>query len=353
MIFFDVSCLDRDTLSGVGIYAKSLSATLMAESNVDLRPVYKLSRWPRRHQIERHCGVRALAFSDWTLRFQKFDLFHGPDFKIPRDRRHRKVVSVHDLAIFEPACTDRVEAPARQARFREHVIRRRPDAILFPSEFSKRQFQNHFPGSESRLFVTPLGCDHLPPPSTPSKDLIGAPYILYVGAIEVRKNVSQIISAFEALKSRPYHAPLKLVLVGHTGFGGDALLEQMSHSTAAADILHLGFVGPRDLHALYQNALFFMYPSLYEGFGIPVMEAMRNGCPVLTSRDSAMSEIVGSAAVLVDPRQRDEIVEAAHKLLMSDDVRLLLRERGLTRALGYTWSECARLTMEAYRQVLT
>lgn len=353
MVLFDVSCLDRKKLSGIGIYAKSLSAALMADPTLEIRPVYKISRWSRRDIIQEHCGVRSSPYAEWLLPFQKYDLFHGPDFKIPRDRRHRQVVTVHDMAAFEPGCTEPVDARSQQARFNKFVIERNPDGILFPSAFSQSQFHKFFPNCRSQLFVTPLGCDHLPSPAGPAKSLIEAPYILYVGAIEVRKNVSQILSAFEALKARPFHAPLKLVLVGHTGFGGEALLQQMSHSKSAADILHLGYVPQKDLHALYQNALFFLYPSLYEGFGIPVIEAMKNGCPVLTSRNSAMSEVAGDAAVLVDPRQRDEIVETCHQLLMSDDLRLQLRERGLQRARNYTWKNCARLTADAYRQVLT
>src|SRR5262249_1949134 len=133
------------------------------------------------------------------------------------------------------------------------------------------------------------------------------PYFLFVGNLESRKNVAGLIRAFGRLKARPEHADTRLVLVGKAGFGIEDILNEAKHSPAPDHIVLPGFISNLGLVNYYQWAVGFVYPSLYEGFGFPVLEAMRLGCPVITGNTSATPEVAGEAAVLVNPRDDDEI----------------------------------------------
>ncbi|MFB3854687.1 MAG: glycosyltransferase family 4 protein [Vicinamibacterales bacterium] len=173
-------------------------------------------------------------------------------------------------------------------------------------------------------------------------------YILYVGVLEPRKNLVTLLHAYRSLLDRG--AAEKLVMAGRPGWGyGDVYAA--ARSLGLSDmVVFTGYVPDRSLPALYSGAAVFAYPSLYEGFGLPVLEAMSCGTPVVTSNVSSMAEIAGDAARLADPRSADSLASALQDVLSDRDLRGRLRERGLARAREFSWERTARETCEVYRE---
>jgi len=178
---------------------------------------------------------------------------------------------------------------------------------------------------------------------------VRAPYFLYVGTIEPRKNLARTLRAFARVApSLPQH---QLVLVGDLGWKYEEVLAEARRPDLAHRVLLPGYVPEEDLPLLYSHALAFVYPSLYEGFGFPVVEAMACGAPVLTSRSSSLTEIAEGAAVLVDPLDEKALAEAFAALAADAGLRRELRAKGLARAATFTWDRTGRETVEAYREV--
>lgn len=171
-------------------------------------------------------------------------------------------------------------------------------------------------------------------------------YILAVGTREPRKNLTRVIKAFNKLNSEK----LKLVLVGKYGWGDDVTLN--NKQIAMDNVIVTGFVDDKDLPVLYSGAKMFCYPSLYEGFGLPVLEAMQCGCPVITSNVSSLPEVAGEAGIQVDPFKIDEISGAMEKLIENDAVRGRMRKEGLTQAKRFSWHQTARDTLKIYRGMM-
>jgi glycosyltransferase involved in cell wall biosynthesis len=171
--------------------------------------------------------------------------------------------------------------------------------------------------------------------------------VLHVGAIQHRKNIVRLVEAFE----RALPAPWRLVLAGSGGYGSADIHVRIASSPAAGRIEVKGWVTDEELRRLYRRASVFAFPSLDEGFGIPVLEAMASGVPVLTSNRSALPEVAGDCAVLVDPTSVEELEEGLRNLATRDELRRDLIERGLARAQGFTWERAAEQTWAVYREL--
>jgi len=174
------------------------------------------------------------------------------------------------------------------------------------------------------------------------------PFILSLGHTRPYKNIPRVIEAFHQVTTR--HPEVHLLIAGR-GDGYPAL-QRLTRTLGLCRVHFLGQLTDRELVAHYRNALFLAFPSLVEGFGLPLVEALASGCPVLTSRDSAMSEIVGDAAVLVDPTSVDSIANGMNRLIEEPALRRNLALRGPQRAAQFTWTKCAEQTLEVYRQVM-
>jgi glycosyltransferase involved in cell wall biosynthesis len=174
-------------------------------------------------------------------------------------------------------------------------------------------------------------------------------YILYVGTIEPRKNLVTLLEAYRALRNRD--AEIKLVIAGRKGWRQEEFFRKLLKTGLEHDIVFTGFVPDQDLPAVYTMADVFAFPSLYEGFGLPVLEAMACGTPVVCSNTSRLPEVAGNAAVLVSPQDVRGWIEALNKILKSDELRTDLHQRGLRQAAGFTWESTARKTCDVYRQV--
>jgi glycosyltransferase involved in cell wall biosynthesis len=179
---------------------------------------------------------------------------------------------------------------------------------------------------------------------------IGGRYLLYVGTLQPRKNLARVISAFSQLASASALADVQLVLAGKRGWLYDDLFTQVARLGLAGRVLFPGYIPESDLPALLGGALAFVYPSLYEGFGIPVLEAGACGVPVITSNTSSLPEVAGDAALLVDPYDVDAIADAMYRLVTDEALRAELTRRGAENVKRFSWEKCARETLAVLEQ---
>jgi glycosyltransferase involved in cell wall biosynthesis len=179
---------------------------------------------------------------------------------------------------------------------------------------------------------------------------IHLPYLLYVGAVNGRKNIDRLLAAFAQI--RTWYPRLSLVVAGNRQWGATPIDAALRRLDLRDQVQFLGYVEDADLPALYSGARAFVFPSLYEGFGLPVLEAMACGTPTIASRSSSIPEVVGDAAILVDPFDVSAIAEGIEQVLGNPDLAAELRGRGVARARSFTWDRAARETLDAYQEVL-
>ena len=324
----------------------------------DVRAPNFIERWtPFPARLFWRLSKREFPRVEWLV---GFDVLFATNFVPPPTRRRRVVVTVHDLAFRRHPRS--VPAPTKDwldARLGPAL--ERAAGILVPSEATRRDVLELYGTDEDRVTVTPLGVDHstyrpVPPERTQAvRERLGVPdsYLLYVGGIEPRKNVGTLIRAFAAASP---DTPAALVVAG-AAVGWDRRSAADLRGTLDAlpprvrdRIVLTGYLSEADKGALLSGARAFVYPSLYEGFGLPVVEAMASGAPVLTSNVSALPETAGDAALLVDPGNTDEVADGIRRLLADEALRDRLRAAGLDRAAGFTWDETARRTAEVLRR---
>jgi glycosyltransferase involved in cell wall biosynthesis len=177
-------------------------------------------------------------------------------------------------------------------------------------------------------------------------------FILYVGNIKPHKNLERLIAAFAAVRGRPGFSDLKLIIIGDEATRYPALRRAVESAGVRQEVRFFGFVPDRTLSALYRLAAVFAFPSLYEGFGLPPLEAMACGTPVVTSRVSSLPEVVGDAAILVDPYSVDDIADGLFRVLSNEALRAQLVTRGLERVLQFSWPRSVRAIHRGYAKAL-
>lgn len=330
-----------DRLSGVGVYSRQILRHLAAlDPGERFRWCYRPHRFLRsfRHSLPGNCGRRLL----WESRAVRCDLFHGLNQRLPLWKPRRSVATFHDLFVM----TGNYSTPEYRARFTAQARRaaERADLIICVSGFTATQVHHLLGVEQTRLRVIWHGSE--PPAIEPLPDSARENIVLHVGAIQTRKNISALLTAFEHLDPS-----WRLVLAGSRGFGSEEILAAVERSPARARIELPGYLPDSALRALYSRARILAFPSLDEGFGIPVLEAMRHGLPVLTSRASALEEVAGAAALLVDPRDADELRAGLERLATDAALRCTLAARGLARAAQCTWDAAAEKTWAVYREL--
>jgi len=285
------------------------------------------------------------------------DLFHATNYAAPHSRTTPLVITVHDLAL--------LRFPALGTPALRRLVRRvgadaaRARRVIADSESTARDLRELLGVAAASLRVVYPGCDarFFAPldPAASARVLerhgVAPPYILHVGTLEPRKNLDRLVRAFAAARAAQ-RLPHRLVLCGASGWGS-AALESLLAAPELADVVRCtGAVSHDDLPALYAGAALFAYPSLYEGFGLPPLEAMACGTPVLTSRVASLPEVVGDAAVLVDPYDEAALAATIAQVLGDAELRAGLAARGRARARQFTWERCARETLTVYREAL-
>jgi len=287
------------------------------------------------------------------------DLCHFPNHLAPVLRRIESpfVVTIHDMAVYrcpryQPLKTTSIHRALIPA------VARRASIVLTVSESARQDILEHLRLPEERVRVVYEGV-HAAFHEAPSPSQVQAlrarlglqcPYILNVGTLEPRKNHLGLIEAYERLV-RQQRVPHHLVLAGGRGWRNRALLARLTSSGLRDRIHLLGYVQDADLPALYHGADAFAFPSWYEGFGLPVLEAFTCGVPTLISSDPALREVAGLGnALIADPSCPEEMAGALHRLLSDGPLRAALRLRGIRRAREFSWERCARQTLEVYRE---
>jgi glycosyltransferase involved in cell wall biosynthesis len=330
-----------EQLSGVGVYSREMLLGMAAahpETRFDF--CYRAHRYARSWAEDLPPNARRRLLAE-PLGPRSADLFHGLNQRLPHMRLRRAIATFHDLFVMTgeystPEFRARFAAQARDAANRAH-------AIIAVSEFTKSQVVGLLKVEPARVWVVPHGIRALPY----SAAAVRQPVVLSVGAIQERKNTARLIDAFETLDSG-----WRLVLAGSFGYGAERIRARIEASPARERISVLGYVSPDDLAAWYSRAAIFAFPSLDEGFGMPVLEAMAAGASVLASNRSAIPEVAGDAALLVDPEDTGALAAALRLLAVNEELRNDLAARGRARAGLFTWERAVGETWRVYESVL-
>ncbi len=291
------------------------------------------------------------------LRRNPVDLFHGTNYDVPLWNRKQTVVTIHDLSILlhpeshEPHLV-------RRARRRLPLMTGAATMVITPSESVKREVCEHLHVSADKIVVTPEAPRRSfhPVPieeTAQTRERLGVEpkFILFVGTIEPRKNLLTLVRAFDSLLRNSAISP-QLVIAGSEGWLMDDLFSFINVSEIKDRVRFTGYLSDADLCALYSSCRICVYPSLYEGFGLPPLEAMACGAPVITSDIPAILETVGTAASLVDPLDMNALAKAMLDLWNDEGGRRQLCNTGQRRAATFSWEQTAKLTYDVYQEVV-
>jgi len=326
---------------------KSKFASNKIESKLYKTTQKKLEVWNR------------LRFPPIELMGFKADLLHCPDYLIPPTLNKIIILTIHDLAFirfpqfnfdwFIKKYTKEVKRNARLAK-----------KIVAASKSTKDDIIKFFKIDPAKVKVVYLASDsRFKKLANQEKDKevlkkygIDKKYILSVGTIEPRKNYSTLIKAFNYIKHNNNNFNCKLVIVGRTGWKSEATYRERELSPYKDDILFIGRVSDKDLVQIYNQAEIFVYPSLFEGFGLPPMEAMSCGLPVIASDSSSLKEVVGDAGILVPPEDFKEISKQILYVLKNEKIKKKLKEKSLKQAQKFSWEKTARKTLNIYNEII-
>ena len=328
-------------LSGVGVYCQAILKGLAeAHPEAEYLFCYRPHRFLRSIScpLPRNAHRRLLGKS----RAPSADLFHGLNQRIDSARHRHAVSTFHDLFVLSgeystPEFRQRFAAQARLAA-------ERSDLIIAVSQFTATQVEQLLKVERARIRVIRHGVRPPPEKLDPAQR---EKIILFAGALQLRKNIIRLVEAFEGT------APgWKLILAGSSGFGAAEILERIKSSPRSQDIQALGYVSDDVLETLYARASVFAFPSLDEGFGMPLLDAMARGVPVLTSNVSAMPEVAGDAALLVNPFDVASISSGLNQLTGNPELRKELIQNGLKRSREFSWTTAVQQTWQVYRELV-
>ncbi len=292
------------------------------------------------------------------LASKKIDLFHSPRFTLPQKKPCKFIITMHDLAFKKfPQLVKKEEINVFRNQIEAAV--NRADKIIADSQNTKKDLINLFNIRNDKIEVIYLGVDEVYHPirtqellrETKNKYNLPREFILFVGTIEPRKNLKRLIEAFYELKKNK-SIEHGLVIVGEKGWLCDDIFETLGKLHLNQDVIFAGYIPESELPLIYNAADLFVFPSLYEGFGLPPLEAMACGVPVVTSNVSSLPEVVGDAAILVDPYNIQAIAEAIEQVLENNNLREKMIEKGFNQAKKFSWEKAARETLNLYYKCL-
>ena len=355
---------------GIGTYVRNLVrslATIDSENRYVLlaKPADKesLRDLPANFQVATESSpvysLRELATLSWHLYRRKLDLYHSTHYVLPAWVQSKVVVTIHDIIhLLYPEFL-----PSNLAfLYAQRMIRRslnRGDRILAVSQNTRSDLMHHFDVDGRKIQVVHNGVEDVFRHPLPPEDLarwlrdlgVSQPYILFVGNPKPHKNLDNLVKAYaRARRLAQFDAPL--ICVGHRD-GSEYKIRQRAEYLGVGDRVRLlGHVAQEALPAIYQGATLFLYPTLYEGFGLPVIEAMASGIAVITSNTSALKEIAEGYAHLVDPLDIDGMAKAIARCMGDSEHRASLAKLGLRRAEDFRWDRTAKKTLEIYLDVI-
>ena len=355
-IALPVEIIDGPELTGCQYYALHLARELARRDGLELTLIASdktpLAPLPGEVRVVVHKPRRIMgtAFFDSLVHpppgLDRFDLIHCPSVIAPFffKPRAKVVMTVHDLV---PLSHSRF-SPFRRRLYFRHVVGRRlwgADRVVAVSQATKRDIMGIYGLPGDRIAVIPEGVDRtFRPGPGPKED-----FVLSVATLEPRKNLAGVIAAFGALK-KALGGATRLYLVGRMGWLRDGALPIPDRYRD--DVVFTGWVSRERLIGLYQKARALIYPSFYEGFGLPVLEAMACGCPVITSDRGALGEVGGGACLYADPHSVDQMRDRLIEVLADPGVAEGLVEAGLERAALFSWEDCGQRTAAVYRETL-
>jgi glycosyltransferase involved in cell wall biosynthesis len=344
--------------SGVGAACRGLLEALLERPDVEVS-AYAVARkaYLARREIPRRIawrgrpvptaaaqlGWKLLGFPTADALTCPCDVVHGTNFSVPPAKRTGRVVTVHDLtAVRYPELCTRATS-----RYPSLVRRAVDDGALVqvPSGFVRDELVGLLGVPADVVTVVPWG---VPPVAEPtSAPAVEPPYVLALGTVEPRKDYPTLVAAFDEL--RHGDPALRLVVAGADGWGADSLTGAVAERHLEDEVVRLGYVNEEERNALLWNAAALAYPSLYEGFGFPPLEAMTAGVPVVATRAGGVPEVLGEAALLVEPRDAGALARALDAAVHDETTRDGLVTAGRRRVEQYSWAETARLLSELYR----
>ncbi|ROL96154.1 mannosyltransferase [Pseudomonas chlororaphis] len=284
-------------------------------------------------------------------------LYHSPNYYLP-PFAGRSIATFHDLSPFTWAhCHTPQLARYLQKELKTTLLR--ADALITDSEYTRRELAEYFSWPIERIYTVPLAssADFYPRSPASLRDMLSrhglepGGYSLFVGTIEPRKNIDTLLDAYSRLPMA-VRTRWPLILTGYYGWRNDAIHARLETARREGWARYLGFVPSEDLPLLFAGAHLFAFPSLYEGFGLPVLEAMSSGVPVVCSNSSSLPEVAGNAALMCEPMDVNMLTAHLQKGLEDEAWRRSAVERGLHHAAGFSWKRCAQETMQVYRKVL-
>jgi glycosyltransferase involved in cell wall biosynthesis len=305
--------------------------------------------------------VNLLERNWWTIglpryiKRKSFDLFHGTNFDVPLWRRCPTVLTVHDLSSLLHPRTHKA-GHARRERRRLPLMARSATQIVTHCESVRREIVEHLRVSNEKISTIPAAARSIFKPlpaarTVESRKRLGVEdeFLLFVGTIEPRKNLVTLLNAYRELLSATKQRP-QLVIAGKKGWLTEEVFSTVKQLGIEKRVCFTGYLSDSDLCALYSSCRLFIYPSIYEGFGLPPLEAMACGAPVITSAIPSISEVVGNAAELVAPGSVGGLAQSLARLLEDEPERGRLSLAGLNRAREFSWDHTARLMLEVYRE---
>ena len=364
--------------SGVGEYTHQLVKALLAAyplsgppsgTGNDLALTVFSSSWKDRlvatpdlrgaRAIDRRVPVRLLNFAWHRLGWPPVEQLAGADFDVTHSlhplllpsRHAAQVITIHDLDFL--AHPERTRAEIRRDYpdlVRDHA--HRAARIVVPSQFTAIEVERQLGVAAGRIAICPPGAPDWAARGAPPSD----GYILFFSTLEPRKNVGGLLDAYERLIARAEHGPAEagslpeLVLAGKATEGAGPWLERIARPPLAGHVRHIGYVEPANRQALYAGARMLVMPSFEEGFGLPVLEAMTLGVPVVASNRGSLPEVLGDAGPLVNPDEPDEVAAAMARVLDDEAYRSVCASKGVSRARQFNWHRTARMVYDVYQQ---
>jgi glycosyltransferase involved in cell wall biosynthesis len=373
-VLIDATCVTKNK-AGVGIYVANLIKELASISGghrlfvlaQDDDPSMDYSRWPDVHMI----WVPARIFRILPFRFlleqivlpillirHSIQVVHSVHYSLPLVCfGARRIVTIHDMTSYDmPEVHKQVKA--LYYRLSIFAAAHLADGLIFVSHSAERDFRSRFGRYKRKSWVIHHGkSEAFHPDIQPDqvervrrKYELGTDFALYIGTLEPRKNVARLVGAFMSVAAN--HPKLMLVIVGKKGWMYDGIYDAVAKSGLESRVKFTGFIPEEEKPYFLAGAKVFIYPSLYEGFGIPVLEALACGIPTITSNTSSLPEVAGHAALLVDPTSEEQISSAMQILLLDSSLQERLREESVLQAAKFTWRKTADLTLAAYVEVI-
>lgn len=363
-VAFDASTLAFKDKTGTGVFSEELiKAYEKCFSYEDeIIHTYRLSRRIRGRKFLRPLSKnisRATLIDPITaFRGRNYDIFHGLNSRLPVLTHTKLIASVHDLFSIYGAFSKSEFKEDQKTKLNQTISR--ADHIITLSTFVKNQIATQVGYDFNKMTVVPLGVRErflVPPNKFESQKVVrekmglNNPFVFFVGALEKRKNVAGLVEAFAYFLGN-YKRPLDLVLGGHAGFEFEIIKKAIEQSGYKERIKTLGFVGEEDLAHLYGACDVFAFPSFEEGFGMPVIEAMACGAPVISSNTTSLPEAGGGFSWLIDPNSKEQIAKSMGEILNRDPYVIERTKSGEAYAKSLTWEKVARLTRDVYQKLL-